>query len=102
MNSTRGTAMPGDAELANGLKTAKSKLMFFAFVAKGAEGRLLVAKAKVPAKETADAKKACGGGTIYQGRCVYEGDTMFFEVPVEPPGTLAALIKKIIKTEAGQ
>ncbi len=93
--------MAVDAELANALKAAKSKPMFFAFVAKGTEGKLLVAKAKVPAKEVAEAKKASGGGTVFQGRCVYEGDTLVCELPKEGPGTLAGLIKKTIKNEAG-
>ncbi len=89
------------AQLAASLKQAKSKPMFFAFVAKGTEGKLLVEKNKVPAKDTAQAKKDCGGGTIFQGRCLYEGDTMVFEVPKEPPGSLLALLKKVIKAEAG-
>ena len=46
--------------------------MFFALVAKGSEGKLLVDKKNISAKETADAKKECGGGTIYKGRCTGE------------------------------
>jgi hypothetical protein len=99
----RRTAMPVDqAQLSTALKQAKTIPMRFAFVAKGAEGRLLVEKKKVPAKEVANAKKECGGGTIFAGRCLFEDGTMVFEVPVEPPGTLENLIKKIIKSDAAQ
>jgi len=88
------------ADLKSSLREAQKKPMFFAFVAKGTEGKLLVEKTKIPPKETAEATKACGGGTIFQGRCFFENDTMIFEIPVEPPGTLAAAIKKVIKTDA--
>jgi hypothetical protein len=87
------------ADLKSSLREAQKKPMFFAFVAKGTEGKLLVEKTKIPPKETAEAKKACGGGTLFQGRCFFENDTMIFEIPVEPPGTLAAAIKKVIKTD---
>jgi hypothetical protein len=96
--------MAVDTELVNALKAAKTKPMFFAFVAKGTECKLLVAKAKIPAKVTAEAKKSSGGGTLFKGRCQFESETstMVFEVPKAPPGTLAASIKKVIKTDAGQ
>jgi len=89
-----------DTLLANALKQAKTKPMSFAFVAKGAEGKLLVNKIKIPPKDTADAKKSLGGGTIFKGRCLFENDVMVFEVAKEPPGTLANLIKKLIKNDA--
>ena len=92
--------MAVNAELTSALKIAKTKPMFFAFVAKGNEGRLLVDKKTIPAKDADAAKKACGGGTIYKGRCLMEQDTMVFEVPKEAPGNLAALVKKIIKSDA--
>lgn len=93
--------MAVNAELTNALKAAKTKPMSFAFVAKGSEGRLLVDKKKIVPKDVDKAKKECGGGTIYKGRCLMEEGTLFFEVPKEPPGNLAALIKKIIKSDAG-
>jgi hypothetical protein len=93
--------MAVNAELTNALKMAKTKPMFFAFVAKGSEGTLLVEKAKIPAKKTADAKKDLGGGTIFKGRCLFEDGSLVFEVPAEPPGNLAALLKKHIKSDAG-
>ena len=62
--------MAANAELTNALKAAKTKPMSFAFVAKGSEGRLLVDKKKIPPKDVDAAKKECGGGTIYKGRCL--------------------------------
>src|ERR1019366_2138823 len=87
--------------LATSLKQAKTKPMFFAFVAKGTEGKLLVDKKKISPKAAAEAKKECGGGTIYQGRCTGEEGKMVFEVGKEVPPTLSALTKKIIKQNAG-
>jgi hypothetical protein len=93
--------MPQDkAHLTNALKLAKTKPMFFAFVAKGNEGRLLLDPKKVSPKDLAEAKKECGGGAIFKGRTVHEEGELIFEVAKEPPGTLAALIKKVIKTDA--
>jgi hypothetical protein len=93
--------MAVNAELASALKMAKTKPMFFAFVAKGMEGTLLVEKAKIPSKKTAEAKKAIGGRTIYKWRCFVEEGEMVFEIAAEPPANLAAIIKKVMKSDAG-
>ena len=93
--------MAGDPALAANLKLAKTKEMYFAFVAKGSEGKLLVDKKKIPAKEIADAKKESGGGTIYQGRLKGEDGTMVFEVAKPVAAPIVALTKKVIKAEAG-
>jgi hypothetical protein len=99
--STGDEAMPAEStDLVSALKIAKTKPMFFAVVAKGNDGKLLVDKKKVPPKDAEAAKKECGGGTIYTGRCLTENGTLVFEMAKEPPATLAALIKKIIKNEA--
>jgi len=90
-----------DTNLASKLKQAMSKPMSFAFVAKGSEGKLIVDRKKVSAKEIADARKEIGGGTIFKGRCVGEDGKLVFEVTKEPPGSLAAQLKKVIKTNAG-
>jgi len=92
-----------DTELVTALKAAKTRPMFFALIPKGAGGKLLVDKKKIPAAEIAQAKKQCGGSTIYQGKCHGEEDgaTLVFEVAKEPPDTLAAATKKIIKEDAG-
>jgi hypothetical protein len=58
-----------DSKLAASLKQAKTNPMFFVFVAKGNEGKLLVDKKKISPKDAGDAKKECGGGIIYKGRC---------------------------------
>lgn len=75
--------------------------MYFVFIAKGMEGALLVEKRKIPAKEAGEAKKELGGGMIYRGQCKWEDGQIVFEMTKEPPGTLAALLKKTIKREAG-
>lgn len=93
--------MADDKELATALRQAKSKPMFFAFIAKGTEGKLLVEKKKVSAKDISDAKKELGGGMIFRGRAKGEEGTIVFELAKEAPGTLAALTKKIIKRDAG-
>ncbi len=90
-----------DAKLADSLKHAKTNPMFFTFVAKGNEGKLLVDKKKINAKDADTAKKACGGGTIYKGRCQAEEAKMIFHVGKEVPAALNALTKKIIKQDAG-
>jgi hypothetical protein len=87
-------------ELQKSLKKAKSKRMMFAYVAKGAEGTLLVAR-KVKPKEIADARKELGGGTVYKGQCFGEGTTMVFELAKEPPGALQQQIRKRMKDDAG-
>ena len=93
--------MPAEStDLVSALKIAKTKPMCFAFVAKGNDGKLLVEKKRVPPKEAEAAKKECGGGTIYTGRCMTEDGTLVFEVAKEPPANLAELIKKIIKKES--
>ena len=90
-----------DSKLASSLRQAKSKPMFFVLVAAGTEGKLLVDKKKISAKEATDAKKECGGGIVYKGRCTGEEGKMIFEVSKEVPATLATLTKKIIKRETG-
>ena len=90
-----------DSELLANLRQAKKKPMFFAFIAKGGEGKLLVDKKKIPKKDIAEAKKACGGGIIYSGNCLDEEGTLVFETKKDPPGNLAAAIKKTIKSDAG-
>jgi len=88
------------ADLKSTLREALKKPMYFALAAKGSEGTLLADKKKIPAKEIDQAKKACRGGSLFKGRCKGEDGTLVFEVGKEPPKTLAALIKKIIKQEA--
>ena len=90
-----------DSKLAASLKLAKNNPMFFVFVAQGNEGKLLLDKKKISPKDAVEAKKECGGGTIYKGRCKGEEAKLIFEVGKEVPGTLAALTKKIIKRDAG-
>ena len=90
-----------DKELAVALKQAKSKKMFFALVPKGGDGKLIIAKKKIPPKQLAEVKKEIGGGAPVTGKCFGEGDTMVFLVakPVAP--MLAALVKKLAKRDAG-
>lgn len=76
--------------------------MFFAFVANGAEGKLLVDKRKPNPKVVETAKKECGGhGQIYRGRCTWIDEIMVFQVVKAAPVSIAALTKKVIKIDAG-
>jgi hypothetical protein len=91
--------MPEDKELLASVKLAKTRPMYFAFVAKGNDGKLLMDKKKIPPKVADDAKKACGGGTIYVGRAKSEEGVMVFETGKEAPAGIAALTKKILKRD---
>jgi hypothetical protein len=90
-----------DADLLVALKQAKLKKMFFAFVHKGADGKLLVAKKKILPKEIAEAKKEMGGGTPVTGKCFGEGGTMVFQVAKPATSALASVVKKVAKRETG-
>ena len=95
--------MAEDPKLATALRQAKQTPMFFAFVAKGTtEGVLMVGKMKIPAKEISAAKVESGGKKVYRGRCTGEDGKLVFELPKEPPGTLAKQLKKVIHESVGQ
>ena len=90
-----------NAELATQVKNAKSgKRLMFAFVAKGAEGVLLVDK-KVSNQDIDAAKQSAGGGTVYKGKCIGEGGVLWFETTKDVPTNLASAVKKAIRTDAG-
>jgi hypothetical protein len=91
-----------DADLANGLKQAKGKRMYFAVVLKGgADGALIVGKQKVPPTAIAEAKKKCGGSAVIKGACFGEEGKHIFEVAKEPPATLANALKLIARRDSG-
>jgi hypothetical protein len=90
-----------DADLLAALKQAKLKKMFFAFVPKGTEGKLLISKKKIPPKEIAEAKKEIGGGNPVTGKCFAEEGTMVFLVAKPAAPALTAAVKKVAKRETG-
>jgi hypothetical protein len=91
-----------NAELAGALKQPRRMPMRFAFVVKSpTEGKLLVDKKPVPAKEVAEAKKETGGGLVYCGRCLGEEGKLVFEVPKELAASLAKQLQSIITHDAG-
>jgi hypothetical protein len=90
-----------DAELVAALKMAKSKEMFFAFFLKGSDGILIVARRKIEATEIEKAKKEIGGGTLVEGTLTGPLNEMVFKVAKEPPPSLAAVLKKVVKRDAG-
>jgi hypothetical protein len=95
-------AADANQQLTEALKQAKRGPMRFAFVIKGpAEGKLLVARKTIPAKEIAEAKKELGGGKVYRGRCEGEMGALVCEVAQEPPATLAKQVKALITRDAG-
>jgi hypothetical protein len=90
-----------DKDLTSTLKAARGgRPMRFAFLPKGSEGKLLVAK-KVPPQEIAETKKEIGASAVFKGRCVGEGGTLVFYVAKEPPGTLLGQLRKRLKEDAG-
>jgi hypothetical protein len=95
--------MPGeiDKELVTAVKSARGgKPMQFAFVPKGQEGKLLVAK-KVTAKQVDGLKKEVGATVAFRGRCVGVDGVLVFELVKDPPATLMAQLKKRLKEDAG-
>src|SRR5258706_12560229 len=88
-------------ELVAALKQAKSKKMFFAFIPKGSDGKLIVSKNKIPAKELAEAKKEVGGGSPVTGKCFGASDSMVFQVAKPGAETLSASIRKAVQRDAG-
>ncbi len=95
-----------DTKLTAAIRQAKAASVeapsSFAFVAKGSDdGALVVSKKKVSAPEVEAAKKACGGKTVFRGRCFGEDDNLVFELSKEPPGTLAKQLKSVISQSAG-
>jgi hypothetical protein len=91
-----------DTDLIAALKMAKSKKMFFAFVPKGgSDGKLLLSKAKVPAKQIAEAKKEIGGGTPVTGKCSGPFNALVFLVAKPAPPTTGPALKKVVKRDAG-
>src|SRR5438067_3748436 len=90
-----------DADLVTALKMAKGKKMFFAFVPKGSDGKLIVSKAKIPPKQIAEAKKEIGGGNAVTGKCFGPINNMVFQVAKVAPPTMEAALKKVAKRDSG-
>jgi hypothetical protein len=76
--------------------------MFFALVAKGADGKLMVAKREIPPKVIADAKKAIGGSTPVTGKC-FGGTDMNIRQPLldapSNPDSMTSRVKPQICSE---
>jgi hypothetical protein len=90
-----------ELDLAAAIKMAKGKKMRFAFVLKGSDGKLILARGKIPPKQIAEARSEMGGGTLVTGKCTGPLNNLVFQVVKAPPSTLAAVLKKVIKNEAG-
>jgi serine/threonine protein kinase len=90
-----------DSELATNVKAAKTKRMYFAFVAKGSsDGALVISKTKVPPVLITDAKKRSGGTQVFKGACFGEDGKLVFEMAKEPPATMEAALKKVVQRDA--
>jgi hypothetical protein len=90
-----------DAELLAALKKAKGTEMFFAFVPKGQDGKLIISKVKIRPQDIADARKELGGATPILGKCYGDGGTMVFEVAKPVPPAMVVAIKRVAKRETG-
>ncbi|MCI0682583.1 MAG: hypothetical protein L0Y71_10800 [Gemmataceae bacterium] len=90
-----------DQGLIDSLKLAKGKKMHFCFIPKGADGKLLVSRKKIPEKEIATARKEIGGGNPVRGKCFGPIANMVFQVAKEQSPTLTAAIKKVAKRDTG-
>jgi hypothetical protein len=90
-----------ESDLTAAIKLAKAKPMHFVFLLKGTDGKLIVAKSKISPKEVAEARKELGGGTLVTGKCTGPLNNLVFQVAKAAPSTLAATLKKVIKSETG-
>ena len=90
-----------DAHLVVALKQAKSKKMFFAFIPKGSDGKLIVSKTRISPKLIAEAKKEIGGSTPVMGLCFGDVKNLVFLVAKPVPRALAPLLRKVAKRETG-
>jgi hypothetical protein len=90
-----------DSELIAALKMARGRKMFFAFLLKGADGKLIVSPSLIGADEINEAKKEFGGGSPWVGTCQGPFNEMVFNVTKAPPATMSAAIKKAVKRDAG-
>src|SRR6266850_4525109 len=88
-------------ELVAALKQAKTKKMFFAFIPKGSDGKLIGSKNKIPPKELAEVKKEVGGGSPVTGKCFGPSEGMVFQVAKPGSELLAASIRKAVQRNAG-
>src|SRR5262249_44326197 len=93
--------MPAELDLTAMLRMAKSKKMFFAFVPKGMDGKLIVSKTKIPPKLIVEAKQEIGSSIVVKGKCFGPINDMVFQVAKPAPATLAAAIKKVDNRDAG-
>jgi hypothetical protein len=90
-----------DENLRKALKQAESRKMYFVFIPKGSDGKMLISKNKIPSKEIAQVKKGMGGGTPVAGKCFGPLAAMVFQVSTEPPATLGTAIEKVAHRDAG-
>lgn len=91
-----------DKKLFAGLKRARTQPMFFAVVVRNArEGKLLISKSRIRPSDVSAAKKSLGGGRALLGQCRYQSGSYHFVLKKEPPMTLARMIKRIAKEQAG-
>jgi len=90
-----------DAELIAALRMAKGRKMFFAFLLKGSDGKLIVSPSLIGADKINEAKKEFGGGSPWVGTCEGPFIKMVFKVTKAPPATMHAAIKKAVKRDAG-
>lgn len=91
-----------NAELAAGLKSAKTKRAYFALVLKGGkDGVLIVSKTKVPPAAIGEAKKESGGSAVLKGLCKFEDGTYIFETAKAVGPNVAQAVKIIAKRDAG-
>jgi hypothetical protein len=91
-----------DKELYDALKRAKTSRMFAVVIARGSsDGKLIMGKSKVKPTDVSGAKKEAGGGTVFRAMVHFEAGIYVFELKKEPPQTLAQLIRKLAKQQAG-
>ncbi len=90
-----------DTKLIEALKMAKAKPMFFAFILKLPEGKLVVSKTKIPMKDVLQMKKDMGGGTPIMGTCSGPLDDMTFTTGQAVAGVVQNVIPKVVRRDAG-
>lgn len=90
-----------DPELTQALMQAHVRKMFFAFIFKDKDGKLIASSRNIPQKDIAEAIKRFGGGTAVTGTFFGPITGMVFQVAKVPPATLADMLKEVVKRDTG-
>ena len=90
-----------EKDLAAALRQAHVRNMFFAFILKGRDGKLIASACEIPLKEIEKAKKDLDGATAVTGTFFGPIGHITFQVAEPPLTSLDSLLPKVIKRDTG-